>query len=97
MTPNPEQQHAIERTGQDVCVVAGPGSGKTHVLTERFRWLASLNPVTGLISAFRSCLGVGKDPLDWSSLTVSCASALFLLVAGLWYFRQVEDGFADIV
>ena len=34
-----EQQRAVERTGQDVCVVAGPGSGKTRVLIERFAWL----------------------------------------------------------
>ena len=33
------QQRAVERTGQDVCVVAGPGSGKTRVLIERFAWL----------------------------------------------------------
>src|SRR5271168_4266728 len=30
-----EQQAAVERSGQDVCVVAGPGSGKTRVLVER--------------------------------------------------------------
>jgi ATP-dependent helicase/nuclease subunit A len=34
------QQATIERTGQDVCCVAGPGSGKTRVLVERFAWLA---------------------------------------------------------
>jgi len=34
-----EQQAAVERRGQDVCVVAGPGSGKTRVLVERFRRL----------------------------------------------------------
>lgn len=33
------QQAAITRLGQDVCVIAGPGSGKTRVLTERFAWL----------------------------------------------------------
>jgi len=32
-----EQLEAVERRGQDVCVVAGPGSGKTRVLVERFR------------------------------------------------------------
>jgi len=34
-----KQQAAVERSGQDVCVVAGPGSGKTRVLVERFAWL----------------------------------------------------------
>ncbi len=39
MKLSPEQQRAVERERQDVCVVAGPGSGKTRVLTERFAWL----------------------------------------------------------
>jgi ATP-dependent helicase/nuclease subunit A len=39
MTLTPEQRKAVERTGQDVCVVAGPGAGKTLVLIERFAWL----------------------------------------------------------
>ncbi len=33
------QLEAITRSGQDVCVSAGPGSGKTRVLVERFAWL----------------------------------------------------------
>ena len=36
---NNAQRQAVKRTGQDVCVVAGPGSGKTRVLVERFAWL----------------------------------------------------------
>ena len=36
-----EQRAAVERTGQDVCCAAGPGSGKTRVLVERFAWLAA--------------------------------------------------------
>ncbi|MCC6389641.1 MAG: UvrD-helicase domain-containing protein, partial [Bryobacterales bacterium] len=38
---NPAQQAAVERWDPDVCVVAGPGSGKTRVLIERFRWLVA--------------------------------------------------------
>ena len=34
-----DQRRAVQRTGQDVCVVAGPGTGKTRVLAERFAWL----------------------------------------------------------
>ena len=37
-----EQQTAVERMGQDACVVAGPGSGKTRVLVERFAWLVEM-------------------------------------------------------
>lgn len=36
-----QQKKAVERIGQDVCVVAGPGSGKTRVLVERFAWLVA--------------------------------------------------------
>jgi ATP-dependent exoDNAse (exonuclease V) beta subunit len=39
------QRRAVERSGQDVCVVAGPGSGKTRVLTERFAWLVEARGV----------------------------------------------------
>ncbi|MCL4794649.1 MAG: UvrD-helicase domain-containing protein [Bryobacteraceae bacterium] len=39
MPLSPQQQAAVERTGQDVCCAAGPGSGKTRVLVERFAWL----------------------------------------------------------
>ncbi|MDX2151705.1 MAG: UvrD-helicase domain-containing protein [Bryobacteraceae bacterium] len=39
MSLSAQQRAAVERRGQDVCVVAGPGSGKTRVLVERFAWL----------------------------------------------------------
>ena len=39
------QIHAAHRLNQDVCVVAGPGSGKTSVLIERFTWLVSKHGV----------------------------------------------------
>src|ERR1700689_3753742 len=40
------QQAAVERTNQDVCVVAGPGSGKTRVLIERFAWLVEFHNIS---------------------------------------------------
>jgi ATP-dependent exoDNAse (exonuclease V) beta subunit len=36
---DPQQQAAVERSGQNVCVIAGPGSGKTRVLVTRFSHL----------------------------------------------------------
>lgn len=43
---SPDQKVAVERTNQDVCVVAGPGSGKTRVLIERFAWLVEFHHVS---------------------------------------------------
>lgn len=45
MTLSPAQRAAVERTNQDVCVIAGPGSGKTRVLIERFAWLVEFHNV----------------------------------------------------
>ena len=39
MQLNDRQAAAAHRVGQDVCTIAGPGSGKTRVLIERFAWL----------------------------------------------------------
>jgi ATP-dependent exoDNAse (exonuclease V) beta subunit len=39
VTLTPQQEACVTARGQDVCVVAGPGTGKTRVLIERFRWL----------------------------------------------------------
>src|SRR5947209_14557244 len=45
MSLTDSQLAAIQREGQDVCVVAGPGSGKTRVLIERFAWLVDKQDV----------------------------------------------------
>src|SRR5712692_5216187 len=46
MQPTPRQLEAIESWNRgDVCVVAGPGSGKTFVLVERFKWLVEVKGV----------------------------------------------------
>jgi len=45
MTLSDAQRAAVERTNQDVCVVAGPGSGKTRVLIERFAWLVEFHNI----------------------------------------------------
>jgi len=60
-----------------------------------WRWVLSLNPMTGIVDGYRSAI-LGK-PLAWDSLASSIvvASAIFLI--GLYYFRRVEARFADLV
>lgn len=68
----------------------------TAIVPERFRWLLSLNPISGVIDAHRACI-LGYKPIDWTLLCVSAAMGLLILVSGLIFFRRSERFFADII
>lgn len=75
---------------------ASPVAYATSLVPEQWRLLYSLNPMAGVIDAFRWALtGSGSPPL--ASLGVSAASALVMLVLGAWYFQRVEGTIADVV
>jgi lipopolysaccharide transport system permease protein len=60
-----------------------------------WRQALMLNPMIGLVGAFRSLtLGV---PVDWPQLALSATTAVVLFALGCFYFRRVEDGFADVI
>jgi lipopolysaccharide transport system permease protein len=64
-------------------------------LPAKFRWLLSLNPMTGIIEGYRSSLfGL---PFNWIALTVSAVITLMLLIYSSYSFRRMEKSFADIV
>ena len=65
------------------------------IVPAKYRWLAALNPMTGIINAFRSCL-VGT-PMDWPGLGTSAAVTVLLLLSGVYYFRRMEREFSDII
>jgi lipopolysaccharide transport system permease protein len=71
------------------------GFSSTNLPT--WRALYSFNPMVGAIDGFRWCLLHGEPGLDPSNLAISVAMSLVLLGSGLWYFRQVERSFADII
>jgi lipopolysaccharide transport system permease protein len=62
------------------------------------RWspLLELNPMTPLIAAFRASV-LGHQPIEWLHVTIAGAVSLALLALGCFYFRKVEDRFADII
>jgi len=66
------------------------------IVPEKYQWLFALNPMAGLLKAFRAAL-LGNQPLDWGSLGVSAAVTVLLLVSGLFYFRRMERSFADVI
>lgn len=75
-----------------VTPVAYPSS----IVPERWRWVYGLNPMAGVVEGFRWAL-LGKTEGPGALLGVSVASVLLILVGGLYYFRRMEQTFADIV
>jgi lipopolysaccharide transport system permease protein len=67
----------------------------TSFLPAKFRWLLSLNPMTGIIEGYRSSLfGL---PFKWAALAGSTVITLILLIYSAYSFRRMEKSFADIV
>ncbi len=66
------------------------------VLPERFRGWLALNPMAGLVEAFRAAV-LGHRPIPLAPLLLSSAVAAALLVSGLFFFRKVERSFADVI
>jgi lipopolysaccharide transport system permease protein len=65
-------------------------------LSERWRPLLALNPMTGIIETFRwALLGSGEPPL--AALAWSLVAIALLLGSGLLYFRRMERTFADVI
>jgi lipopolysaccharide transport system permease protein len=68
----------------------------SSVFPERFRWLLALNPLTGLIEAFRFAL-VPTYPVQWSHVGISLVVTAVVVACAVLYFRRTEKTFADIV
>jgi lipopolysaccharide transport system permease protein len=67
----------------------------TSFLPAKYRWLLSLNPMTGIIEGYRSSLfGL---PFKWTALAGSTAITFILLIYSAYSFRRMEKSFADIV
>ena len=74
---------------------ASPVIFPLEMLPPRYRLVLSLNPMCGIIGAFRSAI-LGM-PWDFAALAISTTSASAILAFSLFYFRKVERRFGDIV
>jgi lipopolysaccharide transport system permease protein len=66
------------------------------LLGERYSWILALNPMGGVIEAFRPAV-LGHMPIPWLSLAISAAVGLAVFSGGMFYFRRVERYFADVI
>jgi lipopolysaccharide transport system permease protein len=66
------------------------------VVPASYRWLSIINPLTGIIDAFRAAV-LHPESLDFVSLGISLAETCLILVLGLFYFRKTERIIADVI
>jgi lipopolysaccharide transport system permease protein len=56
-----------------------------------------MNPMVGIIDGFRYALFGRGTPIYMPGLIVSIVLAALMMVGGLYYFRNTERVFADII
>src|SRR5436853_2563595 len=81
--------------GIQIWMFATPIIYPMSLVPEKWRWLLKLNPMTGIVEAYRAAL-LGST-LDYSALAISAAMSLAILVFAAFEFRRMEKEFADVV
>lgn len=79
-----------------VGLFASPVVYGLDLVPARWQPLFALNPLVGVLEGSRAAL-LGGGLADWSLLLVPAVAALVAVVSGAWYFRRVEQEFADVL
>jgi lipopolysaccharide transport system permease protein len=74
-----------------------PVGFSSNVVPDQWRLLYSLNPMVGVIDAFRWCTLGGQSELYLPGQIASIAVAALFLWFGLRQFRKTEKTFADLI
>lgn len=69
----------------------------TFLIPEKWSWIYALNPLVGIIDAYRYVLLNLTHPLIGWTVSYSIAATLILLFSGISYFRKTEEDLVDIL
>lgn len=78
-----------------VWMIASPIFYPTSILSEKWKLVFAINPLTGILDGLRASLFGGV--FDWRVIGISCLSLLVLMVFSLFVFKWMEDEFADLI
>jgi lipopolysaccharide transport system permease protein len=73
-----------------------PIAYSSSLLEEPWRTLYGLNPMAGVVTGFRWAL-LGTETAPGPMTAVSAVVALVLFISGAFYFRRMEQNFADVL
>jgi lipopolysaccharide transport system permease protein len=88
-------KHAIP-FGIQLWLFVTPVIYPTSMVPEAYRWLLALNPLTGIVEAFRYAV-VATPSFRFEHLAISAVTTLAMFVIGIAFFRKTERDFADVV
>lgn len=66
------------------------------IVPEKYRFIYALNPMVGVIEGFRWCL-IGKEMVSLRMFYFSLPLILLLLIGGIYFFKNMERNFADVI
>jgi lipopolysaccharide transport system permease protein len=75
-----------------VTPIAYPSS----LVPEKWRAIYGLNPMAGVVEGFRWAL-LGKSQAPGMMLAISVIVVIALLLGGIFFFRNREDTFSDVI
>jgi len=75
---------------------ATPIAYASSLIPEKWRVLYGLNPMTGVVEGFRWAL-LGNTMNNGSMIWISAIVVSIMFISGLFYFRRMEDRFADVI
>lgn len=78
-----------------IWMYATPVVYPASLVPEKWQWVVYLNPMAGVIEAFRSAFL--ERPFDLSSIGISLLVGVVIFIWGVAYFERVERRFADII
>jgi len=82
--------------GVQLLMYATPVIYPLSAVSDKYKWLVSMNPMTGIFEAMRYGL-LGKGIFNWTLIGYSCAVSIVLLITGVLVFNKVEKNFVDTV
>ena len=73
-----------------------PIAYSSNLVPEKWQALYGLNPMTGVVEGFRWAL-LGISYVSIELVLASLLTMFVVLISGLYYFRRMEETFADVV
>lgn len=74
-----------------------PVGFNSSIVPDKWRLIYSINPMVGVIDGFRWAILGGKTQFYLPGFILSLSLVIIILITGIYYFRNTERKFADLI